>query len=101
MVIVSEKSNFLARVGGMFRGTQYYLIDIGIAGEHLLLQAEELGLVTCWIGWFYEKAVKEILNIPQDRKVDMLIAMGYPSQGKVVSKHNREAMDKIASFNSY
>ena len=101
IVIVSEKSNFLSRVGSMFRGTQYYLIDIGIAGEHLILQAEELGLGTCWIGWFNEKAVKEVLNIPQDKKVDMLIAMGYHSSGKVISKHNREAMDKIASFNSY
>jgi nitroreductase len=53
VVIVSEKSNFLARIGGMFRGTQYYLIDIGIAGEHLVLQAEGLGLGTCWRGIFY------------------------------------------------
>jgi nitroreductase len=37
----------------MFRGTQYYLIDIGIAGEHLVLQAEDLGLGTCWCGIFY------------------------------------------------
>ena len=101
VVIVSEKSNFLARMGGMFRGTQYYLIDIGIAGEHFVLQAEDLGLGTCWMGWFDEKAVKSVLNIPQDRKIDILIAMGYYDQKRVKLEHNREAFAKIASFNSY
>ena len=101
VAIVSEKSKFLARIGGMFRGTQYYLIDIGIAGEHLVLQAEDLGLGTCWIGWFDEGAVKSILNVPEGKKIDVLIALGYYDRQKVSSEHNREPMDKIASFNSY
>ncbi len=65
VVVISEKSKFLTRIGGMFRGTKYYLIDIGIAIEHFVLQAEDLGLGTCWIGWFNERAVKSVLNIPQ------------------------------------
>jgi len=101
VVIISEKSKFLARIGGMFRGTKYYLIDIGIAGEHFVLQAEDLGLGTCWIGWFSEQGVKSILNIPQDKKIDILIALGYCDREKVGSKHSREPIDKIASFNSY
>ncbi|GAJ10007.1 unnamed protein product, partial [marine sediment metagenome] len=101
VVIISEKSKFLARIGGMFRGTKYCLIDIGIAGEHFVLQAEDLGLGTCWIGWFSERAVKSILNIPQGKKIDILIALGYCDREKVGSKHSREPIDKIASFNSY
>jgi len=101
VVIVSEKSKFLARIGGMLRGTQYYLIDIGIAGEHLVLQAEDLGLGTCWIGWFDEGAVKSILNVPEEKKIDVLIALGYYDRQNVSSEHDREPMDKIASFNSY
>ena len=101
VVVVSEKSRFLARIGGMFRGTKYYLIDIGIAGEHFVLQAEDLGLGTCWIGWFNERAVKSILNIPQHKKIDMLIALGYYDREKLPPEHGREPMDKIASFNAY
>ncbi len=101
VVIVSEKSKFLARIGGMFRGTKYYLIDIGIAGEHFVLQAEDLGLGTCWIGWFNEGAVKSILNIPRHKKIDVLITLGYYDRGKLGSEHGREPIDKIASFNSY
>ncbi len=101
VVIVSEKSKFLARVGGMFRGTQYYLIDIGIAGEHLVLQAEDLGLGTCWMGWFDEGAVKSILDVPEEKKIDVLIALGYYDRQTVSPEHDREPMDKVASFNSY
>lgn len=101
IAIVSEKSKFLSRIGGMFRGTQFYLIDIGIACEHLVLEAEDLGLGTCWIGWFNENAVKSVLNIPRDKKVDILIALGYYSKDNLGLEHGREPMDKIASFNSY
>ena len=101
VAVVSEKSKFFAKIGGMFRGTKYYLIDIGIACEHFVLQAEELGLGTCWIGWFNERAVKSILNVPQNKKVDILITLGYYDREKVCSEHGREPMDEIASFNSY
>ncbi len=101
VVVISEKSKFLARIGGMFRGTKYYLIDIGIAGEHFVLEAEELGLGTCWIGWFNERAIKSILNIPQHKKIDILIALGYYNREKLGPEHSREPMEKIASFNSY
>jgi len=101
VVIISEKSNFLTRIGGMFRGIKYYLIDIGVTGEHFVLQAEELGLGTCWIGWFNERAVKSVLNVPQNKKIDILIALGYYDREKLGPEHGREPIDRIASFNSY
>ncbi|MFC2003076.1 nitroreductase family protein [Chloroflexota bacterium] len=100
IVVISEKSKFLARIGEMFRGTKYYLIDIGIACEHFVLQAEDLGLGTCWIGWFNERGVKSTLNIPQYKKIDMLIALGYYDRERLGPEHGREPMDRIASFNS-
>ncbi len=101
IAVVSERSKFLASIGGMFRGTKYYLIDIGAAVEHFVLQAEDLGLGTCWIGWFNERAVKSVLEIPHRKKIDILIALGYYDREKTRSEHSREPIDKIASFNSY
>ena len=101
VVVISEKSRFLTRIGAMFRGTQFYLIDIGIACEHLVLQAEDLGLGTCWIGWFNEGAVKAVLNIPRGKKIDILIALGHYDREKPAREHGREPMEKIASFNSF
>ena len=101
VVVVSEKSKFLARIGGMFRGTEYHLIDMGIACEHFVLQAGDLGLGTCWIGWFDEKAVKSILKVPRDKKIDILLALGHYDGQSPGPEHGREPMDRIASFNSY
>ena len=101
VAVVSERSKFLTWVGSMIGGTKYYLIDLGIAGEHFVLQAEELGLGTCWIGLFDKRAVKSTLNVPQDKEINILIAVGYPDRKKLGRRHKREPMEKISAFNSY
>lgn len=101
VAVVSEKAKFLERIGGFIRDTRFYLIDIGIATEHFILQAEELELGTCWIGWFDEAAVKSTLNVPKDRKVDILIAVGYYDKEKLRRPHKRDSLEEIAAFNSY
>ncbi len=100
VAVVSEKANFMSRIGGEFRGTHYYLIDVGIAIEHFVLQAEELGLATCWIGWFNEGGVKRTLGIPKGRKVDILLALGYAAK-TADGSHNRVALDQMSAFNRY
>ncbi len=55
-------------------------IDVAIAFDHLMLAAAEAGLGTCWIGAFEEKAVKEILGVPEEAKVVALTPLGYPSE---------------------
>ena len=55
-----------------------YQLDCGIAGEHLVLQAAELGLGTCWIGWFNRRAARRALGVPWHVQVVALISVGYP-----------------------
>jgi nitroreductase len=99
IAVISEKSAFFAKLGGQFRGTQYSLIDIGIACEHLVLQAAELGIGTCMLGWFDEKAVKKILGIPRQKKVDLLISLGYCEN--IEKEKIRKAIDEMRSYNRY
>ena len=65
------------RIGSGVTGIEYYQIDLGIAMEHMVLKATELGLGSCWIGWFRENKIKEILEIPQKIKVSAMLAIGY------------------------
>ena len=99
IAVVSEKGTFFARVGGKIRGTNYYLIDIGIASEHFILQAAELGLGTCILGWFSERAVKRLLKVPPGKKVDLLISLGYYNDIK--KEKNRKSLGEIGSYNKY
>ncbi|MCX7705470.1 MAG: nitroreductase family protein [bacterium] len=89
VVVITERSRYTACLGGYFRGTQYNLIDIGIAVEHFILQATEEGLGTCWIGWFNEREIHKILDIPSRRKIDILIAAGYPASDEIRPKKRR------------
>lgn len=58
----------------------YYLVDAGIAMEHLILAAWAEGLGTCWMGEFDEKKVKAVLNVPDGWKIVGLTPLGYPDQ---------------------
>ncbi len=58
----------------------YYLLDVGIAMEHLVLAATGLGLGTCWISWFDEAKAKRALNVPDDMRVVASTPLGYPAE---------------------
>ncbi len=97
IVIVTERSRYYTQLGGQFRGIKYNLVDIGIAGDHLTLQAQELGLGTCWLGWFNEKALKKELGLPKNKRIDILISMGYPAN-KHPRKKQRKSLDEIRDY---
>ena len=59
-------------------GKPYYLVDMRISMEHLILAAAEQGLGTCWIGGgFDESIVKEALGVPKEIRVVALTPLGY------------------------
>lgn len=71
-------------------------IDVSIAIEHIVLTATELGIGTCWIGWYSEKKLKKILDIPKMWKVISLLAVGYPKEPLELHEHKRKELSKIA-----
>lgn len=89
---------FAHRVGSQIQNIQFHLLDIGIAGEHIVLQAEELGLGTCWIGWFNTRKARKVLNIPREYKIVSLLSLGYYDQ-KPSKLKKRKALDEIVWFN--
>ena len=57
----------------------YTLTDCGIAGEHAVLAAADLGLGTCWIGMFDRRRARRVLGIPAGVNLIALIALGWPA----------------------
>ncbi len=79
-VIAMDLDAVVHRIAGGIKKIHYHMIDAGIAGEHFVLQATELGLGTCWIGWFDKRAVKRILELPAGWDVPAMIAVGFPDE---------------------
>ncbi|SUY47641.1 nitroreductase [Clostridium putrefaciens] len=71
----------------------YFMLDCGIAMEHLILAATNEGYGTCWIGSFEEETVRKILNIPENFKVVAMTPIGETDENdehyppKDISKH--------------
>lgn len=84
---------------GNREGLAYYMLDMGIAIEHLVLEATELGLGTCWVGWFDAETVRQALGIPQEVRIIALIPVGYPDEDPPARA--RRSMEEILSWNGW
>ena len=78
VVIGMQRSFVTHRLAASVSGVDYPWVDIGIAGEHLVLAATELGLGTCWIGWIKPRVVAMIVGWPASVKPVVVITVGYP-----------------------
>ncbi len=62
-------------------GKPYYMLDMGISMEHLVLAAAERGLGTCWLGGHLdEKVVRDALGVPENYRVVAMTPLGYPDE---------------------
>jgi len=56
----------------------YLSMNVGIAIEHIILKATDLGLGSCWIGGFNGKMVKDLLDLDDNLYVVALLPIGHP-----------------------
>ncbi len=68
------------RLAPLFSGVDYPLLDLGIAGEHLVLQATAEGLGTCWIGWIRPEVIRKLVGWPASIKPAIVFTVGWPRQ---------------------
>jgi len=54
--------------------------DTSIAIEHIVLEAINLGLGSCWVAWFVQEEIRPILNISADKYVVGIITLGYTNE---------------------
>ena len=75
-------------------------MDIGIAGEHLVLAATELGLGTCWIGWIKPRVVGGIVGWPRSVKPAAVITVGYarPGEAGALPVSRRKRLEEIVRW---
>ena len=101
IVIVMEKAKLITRLAMLVKKKEWPLIDIGITAEHFCLQAAELGLGTCMIGWFDEDKIKTLLQIPSDNSIGLVISLGYAAEGYPQRTKIRKPIEEVVRYNKY
>lgn len=99
IVVFREKPNYSERVGQVLFGREFSAIDIGITVENMTLCATSLGLGSCILGMFDERAVKQCIGLDKKdkRKVELVLAFGVPVSSEPRAK-KRKATEDIAVF---
>ena len=97
IVVIAVDMNLVThRIGAALKGIEYHLLDAAIAGEHFILQATELGLGTCWIGWFNKGKLKKLLGLPRGWDIPAMIVVGYPDEEP--GDKYRKSIDEVLEF---
>lgn len=99
IVVVEEKVNITSGIGGLIKDKHFAFLDIGIAATHICLAAEAEGLGSCILGWFGEKKMKQLLGVPDNKRIILDIVIGYPAQALRTKK--RKSSDEVISYNKY
>ncbi len=71
----------------------YLSMNVAIAVEHIVLQAVDLELGSCWIGGFDRDKVKEYLALDESIYPVVLLPVGHPDQSP--KARPRFALDKL------
>jgi nitroreductase len=82
-----------------FDGKKYGDVDAAIAMDHIILQAAELGLGTCWIGAFNEEEARKALGLPFNLEPVALTPLGYPAAPP--GAKDRVPLDSIVKWESF
>jgi nitroreductase len=53
------------------------------------------------LGWFDEKAVKALLNVPEKKSIALLITLGHTPEGYKHRKKIRKSLGKVVKWNKY
>jgi len=72
--------------------------DCAIICTHMMLEAADLGIGSCWVGLFNNDEVKAALSLPENIRVCALLPIGYAAEDATPSERHtlyREEADTV------
>ena len=105
LVPLARNQEFIGQAGAVIvacapdPSLKWHMVDIAIALDHMSLAAHELGLGTCWVGAFDPAQVAELLGIPDEVKVVLLMPVGVPDMEG--TPRPRKTTEEVFVFNHW
>ena len=65
-------------------------MDSTIVATHMILEATDLGLGSCWVGMFNDVEVQKTFELPDNIQVTALMPVGYTADGVGPAKMHEE-----------
>ena len=97
LVIAERPYNRTAAAGAKLKNQDYRSVDIGILAAFITLQASDLGLGSCILGWLEEKKLQTLLET--ESRIRLVISLGYPKEGDSLrEKKRKDREDLIATL---
>jgi nitroreductase len=96
IVITSDNSNLKAHYPEGWK--KYCGQNCAAAAQNIILEANNLGLASCWIRSFSETKLKSTLKIPDNVSVEAIISIGY---SKDTPKEPRKKIENLTFFEAY
>jgi nitroreductase len=72
----------------------------GAAIQNMLLTITDMGMASCWVGWFDEPGVKNALDIPEDKVVEAILPIGFETKIHS-SRQKKQDIENFLFFNKY
>jgi nitroreductase len=90
MAVCANKEENVKKMGAI--GEILAVMDCSMASQNVMLRAYDLGLGTCVIRSFNQRALQEILKTPPEIVPELLITVGYPDQDPKPPPRNEEVI---------
>ena len=96
--VKDDRPLFLDEETGLWELKQV-IRDTAISIEHILLEAESMGLSSCWVAWFAQKDIRPIMNIPDDHYVVGVVTIGYSDD--ISEPRPRRSLESLVRYETW
>lgn len=72
--------------------------DASIVATHMMLEASELGLATCWVNRFPNTATAKAFGLAENIKPVLLLPLGYPADSPSARHAERKAIEETVKY---
>lgn len=81
--------------GEIHQGKPFWLVDCGIAGESMYLQATECGVATVWVSLLNGPAVCKLLGAPEEMECVGVFPLGYAPTDLSAKPRPRKSIEEV------
>ena len=75
---------------------RYLDVDVAIVMDHVILEAANLGLGTCWIAAFNARVARQVLGLPEDVEPMIFSPLGYPADKP--TEKDRKTLSELVRY---